>query len=152
MLRENFRERLNEAMRGKDGVATATIRLIMASLKDRDIAARSKGNTEGISDDEILSMLQTMIKQRRESAGLYKRGGREELAAREEEEIAIIESFMPRQMDETEIAEAVEAVIRETGAGELKDMGRVMGRMKELYAGQMDFAQASTVVKEKLAK
>lgn len=150
MLREKFKEKLKEAMMAKNGVALSTIRLITASLKDADIAARSKGNTDGISEDEILSMLQTMVKQRRESITLYERGGREDMAEREAAEITVIESFLPRQMTADEISEAVVATIKELDAGELKDMGRVMGRMKELYAGQMDFGQASGLVKEKL--
>ena len=150
MLREKLRTRLKESMLAKEDISVATIRLIMAGLKDRDIAARSKGNADGISDDEILSMMQSMIKQRRESASMYERGGREELAAREMSEITVIESFMPRQMSETETAEAVEATLKELDAAGLKDMGRVMARMRELYAGQMDFAHASTLVKDKL--
>jgi len=150
MLREKLRERLKEAMLSKDAIPVATIRLILASLKDRDIAARSKGNADGILEDEILSMMQSMIKQRRESAVMYDRGGREELAARELEEITVIESFMPRQMSETEVDEAIDATIKELDAGNLKDMGRVMARMRELYVGQMDFGQASAIVKEKL--
>ena len=150
MLREKLRERLKESMLAKDEISVATIRLIVASLKDRDIAARGKGNADGISDDEILSMMQSMIKQRRESASMYERGGREELAARELSEITVIESFMPRQMNEAEVAEAIEGTIKELAADNLKDMGRVMARMKELYAGQMDFGQASAIVKDKL--
>lgn len=150
MLREKLRERLKEAMLAKEEVSVATIRLIMASLKDRDIAARSKGNADGISDDEILSMMQSMIKQRKESAALYDRAGREELAAREMMEIKVIESFMPRQMSETETVDAIQATIKELDAASLKDMGRVMARMKELYAGQMDFSHASALVKDKL--
>ena len=150
MLREKLRTRLKESMLAKDEISVATVRLILASLKDRDIAARSKGNADGISDDEILSMMQSMIKQRRESAALYDRAGRDELAAREMAEITVIESFMPRQMSEAETAEAIQATLKELDAASLKDMGRVMARMRELYAGQMDFAQASTLVKDKL--
>lgn len=150
MLREKLRTRLKEAMLAKDEISVATVRLIMASLKDCDIAARSKGNADGISDDEILSRMQSMIKQRRESAAMYERGGRDELAAREMAEITVIESFMPRQMSEAETAEAIQATLKELEAANLKDMGRVMARMRELYAGQMDFAQASALVKDKL--
>lgn len=150
MLREKFKEKLKEAMLAKDEVALSTVRLIMASLKDHDIAARSKGNADGISDTEILSMMQTMVKQRRESIAMYERGGRDELAKRESDEIDVIELFLPRQMNAEEVLDAVDATIKELDAGELKDMGRVMGRMKELYAGQMDFGQASGLVKEKL--
>lgn len=150
MLREKFKEKLKEAMLKKDDISVATIRLIMASLKDRDIAARSRGNADGIEEKDILSMLQTMIKQRRESAEMYRRGDRVELADREEAEIKIIESFLPKQMTGDEVKEAVEASMREVGASDLKDMGKVMNRLKELYSGQMDFASASKIVKEKL--
>lgn len=150
MLREKLRTSLKEAMLAKEEISVATIRLIMAGLKDRDIAARSKGNADGISDDDILSMMQSMIKQRKESAGLYDRAGRDELAARELAEITVIESFMPRQMSETEVEDAIAATLKELDAASLKDMGRVMARMRELYAGQMDFAQASTLVKDRL--
>ena len=150
MLREKFSKQLKEAMKSKDQVAISTIRLIMASLKDRDIAARSKGNMDGISETEILSMLQTMIKQRREAITMYNQGGRDELAEREELEIEIIERFMPRQMTDDEVSEAVLATMKEIDAGELKDMGKVMARLKELYAGKMDFGRVSGLVKEKL--
>ncbi len=150
MLRENFQEQLKIAMRSKEVIALSTIRLIMASLKDRDIAERSKGNMDGISETEILSMLQTMIKQRNESITMYERGDRLELAERERKEIAIIQRFMPRQMSMEEASDAVVSTIRELDAGELKDMGRVMNRLKEIYAGQMDFAKVSGIVKEKL--
>lgn len=151
MLRTRFSEALKEALRAKDQRRIATVRLIMAALKDRDIAARGKGNTEGIGDDEILQMLNSMIKQRRESIELYEKGGREALAWQEKDEIAVIQSFMPEQMDEAEIAEAAKAAIAESGAASVKDMGKVMGLLKEKYAGRMDFSQASGIVRQHLA-
>ncbi len=151
MLRAKFQENLKSAMQAKDKIGISTTRLILAALKDRDIAARSKGNTDGISDDEILSMLATMVKQRRDSVELYRKGDREDLAAREEAEIQIIEKFMPRQLSEDEIRDAVGEVIDGIGASGLKDMGRTMAEIRDKYAGQMDFSKASAIVKETLA-
>lgn len=151
MLREELNESLKQATKSKDSCAVATIRLILAALKDRDIAARSKGNDDGIADDEILSLLQTMVKQRRESSDLYEKGNRPELAARELKEIEIIQSFMPAQMGDEDIAAAVAQVIDELGASGLKEMGGVMAALRERYAGQMDFGKASAVAKSNLA-
>lgn len=138
-------------MKEKNAVATSTLRLILTAIKDRDIAARSKGNDDGISDAEILQVLQTMVRQRHESIELYKQGGRQELADREASEIAVIEGFMPRQLDQAEIEAAISSVIDETGAGSIKDMGKAMGVLRERYAGQMDFGKASAVLKAQLA-
>ena len=123
----------------------------MAALKDRDIAARGKGDTEGISDDEILQMLQTMVKQRRESIQMYEDGGRKELAEQEAKEITIIERFLPQQLDEEQINLIVEKTINEIGADSLKDMGHIMSELRNNYAGQMDFSKASGLVKQKLS-
>ena len=150
MLRERLNEALKTAMKEKDPLALGTVRLILAALKDRDIAARGKGNLDGIVDDEILSMLQSMIKQRRDSIELYEKGGRLELAQQEAEEIDVIETFLPEQMSEEDTAAAVNTVIEELGAESLKDMGRTMGALKERYAGQMDFSKASALVKARL--
>jgi uncharacterized protein YqeY len=150
MLRPQLNDALKTAMRAKDTRTLSTVRLILAALKDRDIAARPKGNADGIGDDEILSMLQSMIKQRRESISLYEQGGRLELAQQEAEEITVIERFLPRQMSEAEATEAVKALIAETGAGGIKDMGKVMAALKERFAGQMDFTKASALVKAQL--
>ena len=150
MLRDRITEAQKNAMKAKDSEALAAVRLILAALKDRDIAARSTGNQDGISEDDILSMLQSMIKQRRDSIEMYEKGGRPELAAKEAKEIEVIESFLPEQMDETAMAEAIEAVIKDQGAASMKDMGPVMGTLKQAYAGQMDFAKASAMVKAKL--
>ena len=147
MLRTKLNDALKGAMKSQDARRTSTLRLILAALKDRDIDAKGKGNSEGISDDDILSMLQGMVKQRRDSIALYEQGGRKDLAAQETEEIAIIEEFLPRQMAKGEIEAAVKSVLAELKASGLKDMGRVMAALKAKHAGQMDFAQASGIVK-----
>ncbi len=150
MLRQQLNDALKAAMLGKDTRTVSTVRLILAALKDRDIAARPRGVTEGISDDEILSMLQSMIKQRRESIALYEQGGRLELAQQEAEEITIIQRFLPVQFSAEETLAAVKDIIAEIGAQGLKDMGRTMAALKERYAGRMDFTKASAVVKQQL--
>lgn len=142
---------LKDAMKAKDEVATGTIRLIVAAMKDRDIAARGTGNADGIGDAELLSMMQTMIKQRLESADVYKKAGRPELAAREEAEIEIIKRFLPQQMSEAEIRDKVAALITELGVGDIKEMGKVMNELKTRYAGQLDMGKASGIIKEKLS-
>jgi uncharacterized protein YqeY len=150
MLREGFTERLKAAMRAKDTRTLSTVRLVIAGLKDRDIAARGAGNPDGIADAEILRMLQGMVKQRRESIALYRQGNRPELARQEEEEIAVIESFLPRQMSDDEIASAAKAAIADTGAAGPKDMGRVMAALRERHAGVIDLARAGAVVRQLL--
>jgi hypothetical protein len=149
-LREQFNEQMKEAMKAKEPKRLSTLRLILAALKDRDIAARTETSRELLGDDEILLLLAKMIKQREESATAYDTGNRPELAAQEREEIAIIRSFMPKQMSAEETIEAAKGVIAETGAAAMKDMGKVMAVLKERYAGQMDFAKASGTVKELL--
>ena len=123
MLRTQITTAYKTAMKRKEAIAVSTLRLIQAAIKDRDIAARSKGNSDGISDDVVLSLLQSMIKQRRDSIEAYEKGGRMELAQQEAEEISIIESFLPAQMNDVEIATAVDGVISNVGATTLKDMG-----------------------------
>lgn len=150
-LRERFNEALKEAMKAREQRRVSTLRLVLAALKDRDIAGRTEESRAGISDEEILFLLAKMIRQREESADTYEKGGRPELAAAEREEIEIIREFMPRQMSEDETRAAAKAVIAETGAASMKDMGRVMAALKERYAGQMDFAKAGGVVKALLA-
>ena len=150
MLRQQFNEALKTAMLAKDSRTVSTVRLIVAALKDRDIAARSRGITDGVPDEEVLQMLQQMIKQRRESITLYEQGGRPELAQQENEEIGVIGRFLPKQMSEEEMTEAVRAVAAEIEATSLKDMGRVMAVLKERYAGTMDFTKASQLVKGQL--
>ncbi|MEW6091360.1 MAG: GatB/YqeY domain-containing protein [Pseudomonadota bacterium] len=150
-LRESIKQGLVEATKSQDKRRMATLRLIQAALKDRDIAGRTDGRDAGVGDAEILEVLSKMVKQRRESAGIYEEAGRLELAQQEKEEIEIIESFLPKQLSDAETAAAVEAVIKETGAAGIKDMGRVMGELKKRHAGQMDFAKAGAIVKQKLA-
>ncbi|MBT6123357.1 MAG: GatB/YqeY domain-containing protein [Candidatus Puniceispirillum sp.] len=146
-MRDEITDAMKQALKAKDQVALGTMRLIMAALKDRDIAARGNGNQDGISDDDILSMLQTMIKQRNESAKMYRDGDRLELAEAEEAEIAIIQSFLPAQLDEAAMNAAIKATIAELGASSVKDMGQVMASLKNNYAGQMDFSAVSQMVK-----
>ncbi|MFV3127898.1 GatB/YqeY domain-containing protein [Niveispirillum sp. KHB5.9] len=151
MLRQTLNEALKDAMRAKNSRAVATVRLILAALKDRDIAARGTGNQDGIDDAALLAMLQTMVKQRRESITMYEQGGRVELAQQEREEIEIIEAFLPKQLDEAETREAIAALIAELGATGVKDMGKVMAELRGRFAGQMDFTKASALVRQKLA-
>ena len=150
-LRAQLNDTMKEAMKAKDTKRLATVRLILAALKDRDIAARSETSRDLLGDDEILTLLAKMIKQREESAAVYRQGGRPELAENEEAEIVIIRSFMPAQMDEAAMKDAVAKTIAEVGAGSIKDMGKVMAVLKERYAGQMDFSKASAATKDALS-
>jgi len=150
-MRERFTQEMKDAMRAGDKRKLATVRLIQAALKDKDIEARGAGKGQA-SDEEILGLLQKMIKQRQESAGIYEQAGRAELAQQEKEEAEIIASFLPKQMDEAEVRAAIEAAIGETGAGSMKDMGKVIAALRAKYAGRMDFAKASGLVKEMLPK
>jgi len=150
VIREAFKTALKEAMLAKDNRRVATVRLILAGLKDKDIAARGEGRPDGIPDAEILQLLAKMVKQRAESAEIYAANARPELAQQEREEIAIIEGFMPRQMSADEARQAVQAAISDLGAASIKDMGRVMAALKERHAGSMDFAKAGAIVKELL--
>jgi uncharacterized protein YqeY len=150
-MREAFTERLKAAMRAKDTRTLSTVRMVLAGLKERDVAARGAGNPAGIADSEILRMLQGMVKQRRESIALYRQGNRPELATQEEEEILIIESFLPRQMSEEETLAAAKAAILDTGAAGVKDMGRVMAALRERHAGGLDMAKAGAAVKQLLS-
>jgi uncharacterized protein len=150
-LRKQFGDALKDAMRSKDERAVSAVRLILAKLKDLDIAARPAGNAEGIADDAIRSMLQGMIKQRRESIALYEKGKRPDLVKQESEEISVIERFLPKQMGEEEITAVIGKIVDSLGAKDLKDMGKVMAEMKKSYAGQMDFAQAGALVKTRLS-
>ncbi|MFP6729255.1 MAG: GatB/YqeY domain-containing protein [Alphaproteobacteria bacterium] len=150
MLRERLREELKLATLARDQHKLSTLRLILAALKDRDIAARGNGQTDGVSDDDILQLLTKMVKQRRESIRLYEQGGRIDLAGREAEEIAIIETFLPSQLTDDETAAAITEVIADVGAKGLKDMGPTMAALKERYAGRMDFSKVGLLVKERL--
>lgn len=150
-LRTRFTEEMKKAMIAKEQRRLSTIRLILSALKDRDIAARPSGVTDGIPEDQILSMLSGMVKQRRESIEQYEKGNRPDLVQQEAEEITVIESFMPTQMSEDEVKAVVEKIIAETGAASVKDLGKVMAELKGRYAGQMDFSKASALAKGKLA-
>ena len=149
-MRDRLAQAMKQALKDKDQVALATIRLISAALKDRDIAARSQDRHDGISDDEILAMLQTMIKQRHESARMYEDGGRPDLVDAERAEIAIIQQFLPEPLSEAEIEAAIKAAMASTQAASVKDMGKVMAHLKAEYAGQMDFSAVSQLVKSRL--
>lgn len=151
-MRVELNESLKQALKARDQRRVSTLRLILAAIKDRDIAARAEDRCSGITDDEILQVLGKMIRQRQESAEAFDKGGRPELASQEREEIAIIESFLPRQLSLDEIRGACKQVVGELGAQGLRDMGRCMGALKERYAGQMDFGKASGVVKEILTQ
>lgn len=151
MLRDKLNEAMKDAMRARETATLGTIRLILAKLKEVDIAARTESNREGVSDDRILSMLQGMIKQRNESVALYEKGNRADLADKERAEISVIERFLPAQMDDVAIEAAIREAMAATGAKTVKDMGGVMARLKAEYAGQMDFAKASAAVRKALA-
>ena len=149
-LRQTLTDAMKDAMKAKDAKRLATVRMILAALKDRDIAARSETSRDLVGDDDILTLLAKMVKQREESAAVYVQGGRPELAQNEQDEFAVIRTFMPRQMDEAEAKAAIQAVIAEVGAASIKDMGKVMGVLKERFSGQMDFGKASAAIKDAL--
>ena len=150
MLRQAFRDRLKGAMKARDARTVSTVRLILAGLKERDVAARGQGNLDGLSETEIQRMLQTMIKQRRKSIELYRQGNRPDLVEHENEEIAVVESFLPRQLDEGEIEAAVKAAIGETGATTPKDLGKVMAALRERHGGVIDLGRAGVIVRRLL--
>ena len=149
-LREQFTERLKAAMKSGDSAGTSTMRMILARLKDVDIAARPKG-IDKVPDDEVLAALRGVVKQRRESAELYKQGARQDLAAKEEAEIAVIESFLPQQMDDAAMQRAVADAITETGAAGMKDMGKVMATLRARHGATLDMARVGPIVRTKLA-
>lgn len=148
-MRDAVNAATKEAMKARDADRTSTLRMIGAAIKDRDIEARGAGKGTA-TDDELKALLAKMIKQRQESASIYEQNARPELAEKERAEIAVIQGFLPAQMDEAEVAAAIDAAIAETGAASVKDMGKVMGALKGKYAGQMDFSAANGVVKAKL--
>lgn len=151
MLRDRFTSEMKEAMKAGEKAKLGAIRLIQAALKDKDIEARGNGK-EPLSDEEILALLQKMVKQRQESITMYEQGGRQELADQEKNEVAVISSYLPQQMDEAETKAAIQAAIAETGAASMKDMGKVVAALRGKYAGRMDFAKASGLVKNMLPK
>ncbi|MGH1577422.1 GatB/YqeY domain-containing protein [Planktotalea sp.] len=149
-MREKISTALKQAMRDKAADRLSTLRLINAAIKDRDIAARSEGREAGADEAEVLAILGKMAKQRLESARAYEEGGRIDLAERERSEIIVIEEFLPRQLDEAEVAQAVNDAIKEVEADSIRDMGKVMGILKTRYTGQMDFGSVGPVVKDRL--
>ena len=152
MLRQEISEALKTAMKAKDPRATSTLRLILAALKDRDIAHRGDGGgDDGVSNEMILEMLQKMIKQRHDSIEQYEKGNRPDLVEQEKAEIEIIKIFLHKQMGEDEVAAAIDALVAEIGAVSIKDMGRTIAALKERFAGRMDFAKAAQLVKARLA-
>ena len=150
MLRDDINNALKQAMKAKHERRVSTLRLVNSALKNADIEARGRG-APALGDDELRSLLQKMIKQRHEAVELYDKGGRAELAAGEREEIAIISAYLPKQMSDDDVKNAISAVIAETGAAGIKDMGKVIGALKAKYAGQMDFGKASGMVKAALS-
>lgn len=151
MLRDRFTADMKEAMKAGDKGRLGAIRLIQAALKDKDIEARGIGK-DPLSDEEILALLQKMVKQRQESIAMYEQGGRAELAQQEKNEVEVISSYLPKQMDEAETKAAIQAAIAETGAASMKDMGKVVAALRAKFAGRMDFGKASGLVKEMLPK
>ena len=149
MLREELQKALKESMLNKDTDTVGAVRLIIAGMKEKDVDARGKGLKEA-SDADLMSMMQSMIKQRNDSIKMYVDGKREDLAAKERKEISIIERFLPKQMSDAEIETAIRGIIAETGAASMKDMGKVMGALKAKYAGQLDFGKASGMIKNLL--
>lgn len=149
-LRDQLSNAVKEAMKARDQKRLGTLRLVQAAIKDKDIAGRTEESREGISDEEILALFGKLIKSREDSIAFYEKGGRPELAENERAEIAVIREFMPRQLDEAETKAAIAAVVAETGAASLKDMGKVMAALKERYTGTMDFGKAGALVKAQL--
>ena len=150
-LRQRVNAALKQAMKDKDAARLATLRLINAAIKDQDIAHRGADGENGVSDSDILAILGKMTKQRQESVRAYEEGGRLDLADRERREITVIEEFLPRQLSEAETEAAVEAAIKEVGASSIRDMGKIMARLKEKYTGQMDFGAVGPKIKDKLS-
>jgi uncharacterized protein len=150
VIRDDINNALKEAMKARDERRVSTLRLVNSTLKNADIEARGQGK-EPLGDDGVLGVLQKMIKQRNESAELYDKGGRAELAQQEREEIAIISGYLPKQMSDDEVKAAIAEAVKDTGAAGMKDMGKVIGALKGKYAGKMDFAKASALVKAALS-
>ena len=149
-IREDIKNNLKEAMIKKNVDLTSALRLVIASIKDRDIIAKSKGNDSGINDEEIISLLQTMIKQRKSSIDMYLEGKREDLAKKEENEIEIISKFLPKQLSKEEINNIIDITIKSCEASSMKDMGKVIKLLKEKHNGEMDFGVVSKIIKSKL--
>ncbi|HVY58665.1 MAG TPA: GatB/YqeY domain-containing protein [Xanthobacteraceae bacterium] len=150
MLRDEINNAMKQALKAQDKRRVSTLRMVSAAIKDRDIEARGAGKGQA-TEDELLGLLQKMIKQRQESLDIYQKAGRTDLATQEREEIEIISGYLPRQMSDDEARAAITGVVKDIGASGMKDMGKVMAALKERYAGQMDFAKASGLVKGLLA-
>ena len=150
MLRDNFKNELQKAMKDKDAVKVSTLRLIIAAIKDRDLNSRSKGGDGEIADSEILEILAKMVKQRLETSKIYKKANREELAENEEKEILIIKKFMPSKLTDKELLSIIEETIKEVGADSLRDLGKVISVIKKKYSGRCDFAEVSQILRNKL--
>ena len=150
MIRNRLNSELKDAMRARDQLRLATLRLVTAAIKDRDIAARSEENSEGVSDVEISQILQKMVRQREESAATYEEAGRLELAEQERAEIDVIRPFLPKPMTDEDVAAAISAAIQDTGASSVRDMGKIMAALKAKYAGKMDFGKVNRLVKAAL--
>lgn len=149
--RTAFSNTLKEAMKARDEVTTATMRLILAALKERDINARGSGKTDGIGEPEIMSMLQSMIKQRQESADMYTKASRPELAERENKEIDVIKIFLPKQLSDDDVRKVIDGLIADMNIRDVREMGKLMAELKSRYSGQMDMSKASGLIKERLA-
>ena len=146
-LRKKINDQLNNALKNKNKSLISTLRLILAAIKERDIANRTSGKKEEVKDQEIIKVLQKMKKQRQDSADLYKKGGREELLQAEEEEIKIIDTFLPKQLSEEETKKICKEIIESSGASSIKDMGKVMGSLKQKYSDSIDFSKANIIIK-----
>ena len=150
-LREKINEQLNTALKSKNKTLVSTLRLVLASIKEKDIANRTGEKKEIANDGEIVKILRKMKKQRQDSASLYKKGGRQELLNAEEAEIKIIDSFLPKQLNEEETKKICKELIEKTGASSIKDMGKIMGELKKKYSDSIDFAKVNMIVKELLS-
>ena len=150
MLRERINTETKAAMKAKQTQRLTTLRLINAAIKDKDIAARSGDNVDGVSDEQILAILSKMIKQRRDSATAYEEANRMELAEQERAEIEVIEEFLPRKLDDDEVTAAIDAAMKKVGASSIRDMGKVMAELKSSHAGQMDFGKVGGMIKQRL--
>ena len=151
-LRDQVNTAVKQAMKDKETERLTTLRLINAAIKDQDIASRGNGSDDGVSDADILQILGKMTKQRKESVRAYEEGGRIDLAEREQAEIRVIEEFLPKQLSDEEVATAIDKAITDTGASSIRDMGKIMGSLKEQYTGQMDFGAVGPLVKDKLCQ
>lgn len=151
MLRDKLSNTLKEAMKSKEQVKVDTIRMVQAAIKHQDIEARAKGNQTGIEDSQVLSLMQNLIKQRRDSIALYEKGNRPDLADKEKAEIKIIEDYLPQQLSADETTAVIKKIIADTGATSIKDMGKIMAELKAKYAGQLDMGQAGGIIKSLLS-